>query len=318
MNGKTKCLSVVAGSLLVVGLGTFASPRWTLAADYPEKPLRLVVAFPPGGAIDILARGLAPKLGEQLGQQIIVENRPGANGVIAFDLVAKASADGYTLLIGYTSGMAINPLLVSKIPYDPVKDFAPIGMIARTPAMLVANPSFPANSVKELIALAKAAPGKITYGSPGIGNFNHLAGEMLKSMAGVDLVHVPYKGAALVITDLIGGHVAIAFTTLPSALPHVRTGKLKALAITSDKRWGTVPGVPTMSEAGLPGLEIGEWFGLLSPARTPRAVISRLNEEIVKAVRSPEVHGRFIEQGFEPITTTTDQFAAVINSDIVK
>jgi tripartite-type tricarboxylate transporter receptor subunit TctC len=259
-----------------------------------------------------------PKLGEQLGQQIVVDNRPGANGVIGFDVVAKAPPDGYTLLMGFTTGVAVNPLLVAKASYDPVRDFAGVSMLARTPMVLIANPAFQASSVQELIVLAKATPGKISYGSPGSGNPNHLAGELFKSTAGIDLVHVPYKGAALVITDVIAGHVPIAFVTLAAALPQVRTGKLKALAVTSDRRASAAPGIPTMAEAGLPGLELSEWFGILVPAETPKPVISRLNQAIVKAVQSPEVQGRFVEQGLEPVSTSVHEFAAVIRADIDK
>lgn len=301
-------LSLVALNLHAVGLAT----------NYPNKPLRLVVPFPPGGAADILARGLAPKLSAQLGQRIVVDNRPGANGVIGFDMVAKAPADGYTLLMAYTTGVAVNPLLVAKIPYDVVKDFAAVCMLARTPMVLVANSTLQANSVQELIALAKATPNKITYGSPGMGNPNHLAGELFKSTAGVDLVHAPYKGAALVITDVIAGHIPVAFVTLTAALPQIRAKRLKALAVTSDKRSSAAPDIPTMSEASLIGVEINEWFGILAPAGTPKPVLSRLNVEIAKAVQSPEVNRRFAEQGLEPVTTTIDEFSAVIKSDIDK
>jgi tripartite-type tricarboxylate transporter receptor subunit TctC len=213
--------------------------------------------------------------------------------------------------------VAINPVL-SKVSYDPEKDFAPVSMLSRTPMTLIASPSFPANSVKELIAFAKASAKKISYASPGTGNPNHLAGELFKSLAGVDLVHVPYKGAGPAMVDVMGGHIPIAFVTLAAALPQVRAGKLKSLAITSDRRWSALPDVPTMSEAGLSGLEVVEWFGILAPAHTPKPSISRLNEEIVKTVRSPEIQARLTEQGLEPITTTSDEFAAVIRSDIVK
>lgn len=301
------------GLLTLLVLGTAAAQM-----TYPQKPIRLVVPFPPGGAADILARGLAPQLGVSLGQQLVVDNRPGANGVIGFDLVARAPADGYTALLGFTTGVAVNPLLVAKIPYDSVKDFTGVSMLARTPMVLIASPAFKASSVKDLVALAKATPGKITYGSPGIGNPNHLAGELFKSIAGVNLPHVPYKGAALVITDVIGSHIPIAFVTLAAALPQVRAGRLKSLAVTSDKRSPAASSIPTMSEAGQPGVEVVEWFGILVPAATPKPVISRLNEEIVKVVRSPEVHGRFSEQGLEPVTTSVDEFASVIRSDIAK
>jgi tripartite-type tricarboxylate transporter receptor subunit TctC len=315
--GETPTFRFLISGWLVLS-AVAASPMGTLAAEYPSRPLRLVVPFPPGGAADILAREISPKLSAALHQQIIVDNRPGANGVVGFELAARSPADGHTLLLGFTTGVAINPLLVSKVSYDPEKDFAPVSMLSRTPMTLIAGPSFPANSVKELIAIAKAAPRKISYGSPGRGNPNHIAGEMFKSLTSVDLVHVPYKGAGPVMTDVIGGHVSVAFVTLAAALPQVRAGRLKSLAITSDRRWSTLPDVPTMSEAGVRGLEILEWFGILAPASTPRALISRLNGEIVSIVREPDVHRNLIERGLEPQTMTSDDFRAVIRSDIVK
>ena len=289
-----------------------------IAADYPSKPVRLVVPFPPGGTLDILARGLAPELATHLGQQIVIENRPGANGVIGYDLVARAPADGYTLLIGGGSGIAVHPALLPKLPYDPVRAFAPVSMLASFPSVLIANLSFPASSVPELIALAKATPGKLSYGSPGTGNINHLAGESFKSLAGVDLVHVPYKGAALVITDVIAGHVPIGFVLLPGALPQVRAGKLKALAVTTNQRVAAAPNLPTMAEAGIPGLDLVDWAGILVPAGTPNEVISRLNQDISKVVRSTEVRQRWIDQGLEPRATTSDELAAAIKSDVDK
>lgn len=314
---QTRTFRFLISAWLVLSAVT-ALPMGAFAADYPSRPLRLVVPFPPGGAADILAREISPKLSAALRQQIIVDNRPGANGVVGFELVARSPADGHTLLLGFTTGVAINPLLLSKISYDPQKDLAPVSMLSRTPMTLIAGASFPANSVKELIALAKAAPRKLSYGSPGTGNPNHIAGEMFKSLTGVDLVHVPYKGAGPVMTDVIGGHVPVAFVTLAAALPQVRAGKLKSLAITSDRRWSALPDVPTMSEAGVVGLEIIEWFGILVPASTPRVLVVRLNEEIVPIVREPEVRRNLIERGLEPTTMTSDEFRAVIRSDIVK
>jgi tripartite-type tricarboxylate transporter receptor subunit TctC len=312
--GTRKYLS----SVLFLLLTTIASTDAGIAADYPVKPVRLVVPFPPGGTLDILARGLAPDLAGQLGQQVVVENRPGANGVIGYELVARAPADGYTMLIGGGSGIAVHPALLSKLSYDPVKAFAPVTMLATFPSVLIATPSLPANSVQELIALAKAAPGKLTYGSPGTGNVNHLVGEMFKSLTGVDIVHAPYKGAALVVTDVVAGHVPIGFVLLPGALPQMRAGKLKALAVTADQRVSSAPNLPTMAEAGVPGLDLFDWAGILVPAGTPHEVISRLNQDISKAVRSPEMRQRWIEQGFEPRATTTDELAAAIKSDVDK
>src|SRR5438132_1587928 len=253
-----------------------ASLLWAVlavAADFPTKPLRMVVPFPPGGLLDLLARGLGPHLGADLGQPVVIENRPGANGIIGSDAVAKAAPDGHTILIGGGSSFVVNPLLNPNLPFDPLKDFAPVSMIGRGPMVLIANPSFQANSVAELVALAKAAPGKLAYGTPGNGNPNHLAGELFKSAAGINLLHVPYKGAALVITHVIAGHVPVAFVTLSAALPHVRSGKIKALAVTTDKRWPATPGLPTMSEAGLPDVQLVDWSGLFVPVRTPKAAI---------------------------------------------
>jgi tripartite-type tricarboxylate transporter receptor subunit TctC len=287
----------------------------SLGADYPARALRLVVPFPPGGALDILARGLTPKLATQLGQQIVIDNRPGANGVLGFDVVAKAPADGYTLLMGFATGVAVNPLLIPNLPYDSAKDFAPVAIIARNPMILIASATFPSGSVQELIALAKSTPGKISYGTPGVGNPNHLAGELFKSITGVNLVHTPYKGAALVINDLIGGHLPVAFVTLPAAVPQLRSAKIKALAITSERRSIAAPDVPTMAEAGVAGLDFHDWGGILVPAGTPAAVIARLNGEINRVVSSPEIHSRFNEQGLEPLAMTAAEFAALIRSD---
>jgi tripartite-type tricarboxylate transporter receptor subunit TctC len=297
---------------------TLASTGGVAAPDYPTKPVRLMVPFPPGGTLDILARGIAPRLTAQMAQQVVVENRPGANGVIGAEAVAKASADGYTMLIWGGSGIAVHPTMLPKLPYDPVRDFAPVAMLATYPSVLIANPSFPTDSVKELIAAAKAAPGKLTYGSPGTGNVNHLVGEWFRSIAGVDLVHVPYKGAALVINDVVAGHIPIGFVLLPGALPQIRAGKLKALAVTAEQRMSAVPNVPTMAEAGVPGLDLSDWGGILVPARTPSEVIARLNQEITKVVNAPEVRQRWIEQGLEPKTATPGELAGLIKTDVDK
>jgi tripartite-type tricarboxylate transporter receptor subunit TctC len=319
MNERTQGQSHVARSLLSA-LAAFAWSGPTLGAEYPNRPVRLVVPFPPGGgASDFQARTLGPKLGEQLRQQIVIDNRPGANGTIGLETVARASADGHTLLLGFMSALTINPVLYSKISYDPVRDFASISMVSRPTLVLVANPSFPANSVKELIALAKATPGKISYGSPGVGNGNHIAGEMLKSIAGIDLVHVPYKGAPLMMVDVMAGQVPIAFVAMATAMPHVRAGKLKALMVISNQRSVVMPEIPTTAELGMSALEQANgWFGILAPARTPKAVISRLNEEIVKVMQPPDIRERFVAQGLEPVTTTPDEFEAVIKSDLVR
>lgn len=315
--GKRKCFAET-GFGLFFSLLTALAITDVVAADYPSKPVRVVVPFPPGGTLDILARGLAPDLSTRLGQQIVIENRPGANGVIGYDLVARSSADGYTLLIGGGSGIAVHPALLAKLPYDPIKAFAPVGMLARFPSVLIATPSFPAGSVTELIALAKASPGKFSYGSPGTGNINHLVGESFKSLAGVDLVHVPYKGAALVITDVIAGHVPVGFVLLPGALPQMRAGKLKALAVTTSQRVAAAPNLPTMAEAGVPGVDIVDWAGVFAPAGTPNDVVSRLNQDIAKVVSSAEIRQRWIDQGLEPRIATSDEVATTIRSDVDK
>ena len=303
--------NILRSALGLVIAGAVASCAW---AQYPDRAVRLVVPFPPGGGADILARSLAPKLSEQLRQQVVVENRPGANGAIGFQAVASAPPDGYTLLLAHLSGFAVNPLL-SKVAYDPVKDFAPVAMLASTPSVLIVHPSFPANSVKELIDRAKAGA-TLTYGTPGNGNPNHIAGELFKSATGVSLVHAPYKGAALVINDLIGGHIPLAFVTLPAALSHVRSGKAKALGLTAEKRSAAAPDIPTMAESGVTGVEYSEWLAIVAPGATPRPVIMRLSEDINAAMRAPDLAKRLAEQALEPQSSTPDAFAALIRGDI--
>ncbi|MBI3917290.1 MAG: tripartite tricarboxylate transporter substrate binding protein [Betaproteobacteria bacterium] len=304
---------------LFLPLAVFAWSGPAPAAEYPSRPLRLVVSFPPGGSADFQARIIGPKLTEQLQQQIVVDNRSGGGGVIALELVARSTADGYTLLLGPSSALAVNPNVFAKLPYDPVKDFAPISMTSRVTLAVVAAPSLPVSSMKGLIALAKASPGKITYGSTGIGGVAHLAGEMLKSMAGVDLIHVPYKGAGPQLVDIMSDNVAVGFASLTSAIPHMRAGRLKVLVVTSSKRSSAAPDVPTVSEAGLPGLEIATgWFGILAPAHTPKAVISRLNSDVVRAIQSPDLQKRFLAQGLDPATSTAEEFAALIRTERAK
>ena len=318
MNGQRGKHFHVAGWLM----SPLAVVAWcgpTPAADYPNRPLRLVVSFPPGGSADFQARILGPKLTEQLQQQIVIDNRSGGSGVVALEIVAKSAADGYTLLLGPMSALTMNPAMFSRLPYDSVKDFAPISMTSRVTLALVANASLQANSVKELIALAKGSPGKLSYGSTGVGNVTHLAGEMLKSNGGIDLVHVPYKGAGPQIIDVMSGNVAVGFTSLTAAIPHLRTGRLKVLVVTSKQRASAAPDVPTVSEVGMPDLEINSgWFGLLAPAHTPKAVLSRLNAETVKAIRSPEVQQRFVGQGLDPASSTAEEFSALIKSDLAR
>ena len=317
MNGRGEGSPILAW--LLAPFAVFAWSVAMAAADYPTRPLRLVVSFPPGGSADFQARILGTKLTDRIGQPIVIDNRPGGSGIVALELVAKSHPDGYTLLLGPMSGLTMNPSLYAKLPYDSVKDFAPISMTSRVTLALAAGASLQANSVKELIALAKASPGKLSYGSTGIGNVTHLAGEMLKSLSGIDMIHVPYKGAGPQLIDVMSGNVAVGFVSLTAAIPHVRSGRLKGLVVTSKQRVSAAPDIPTVSEVGLPDIEIATgWFGILAPARTPSAIIKRLNTEVVNAVSASDVQGRFIGQGLDPATSTVDEFAALIKSDIVR
>ena len=289
------------------------------AADaYPARPIRFVVAFPPGGGTDIIARSIAQKLAERIAQQVVVDNRPGAGGNIGTDIVAKSAPDGYTILMGSAGPLAINASLFAKMPFDPIKDLAPVTLAASTPNVLVVHPSLPARTVKELIALARSRPGEINFASSGHGTPAHLAGELFDSMAGVKLVHVPYKGAAPALADLLGGQVQLMFSTMPPALPHVKDGKLRALAVTSRKRSPAAPELPTIDEAALPGFEAITWHGVVAPAGTPAAIIARLNREIVAILHLPEVVERLSGQGAEALGSTPEEFASYIKSESVK
>jgi len=289
-----------------------------LAQAYPNHPIRLVVPFPAGGTTDILARDAAPRLTEVLGQPVVVDNRPGAGGNIGADLVAKSQPDGYTLLMGTVGTHAINPSLYAKMPYDHVKDFVPIVLVAGVPNVLVVNPSLPVNSVADLIKLAKSKPGSINFASSGNGTSIHLSGELFKTMAGVEMTHVPYKGSAPALTDLISGQVQVMFDNLPSSLPQIKAGKLRAIAVTSLKRSPALPDVPTISESGLPGFEASSWFGLLAPAGTPAAVVARLNAEVNKWLQSAEGREQLLAQGAQAAGGTPEQFVAHIRAETDK
>lgn len=295
-----------------------ATAAGAAAADYPSKPIRLVVPFAPGGTTDFLARTIGQKLGTNLGVSVVVENRPGAGGNIGSDNVAKSEPDGYSLLLGTVGTHSINPSLYRKMPYDHVKDFAPITRVAVVPNLLVAHPGVPAKSVKELIALAKSKPGNLSFASSGNGSSVHLSGELFKSMAGVDLLHVPYKGSGPAITDLVGGQVNLMFDNMPSVMPHVKAGRLQPIAVTTAKRSPALPNVPTIAEAGVPGYESTAWFGLWAPAGTPPAVLSKLHAEVAKVLKSPDVVERLSSQGAEPVIDTPEQFAAYIKAETAK
>jgi tripartite-type tricarboxylate transporter receptor subunit TctC len=293
-------------------------PHLPLAlAQYPVKPVRLVIGFAAGGGADILARTITPRLGEVLGQQIVVDNRPGAAGNIGVELAVRSPPDGYTLLMG-VPGLAINPSLYAKLPYDLARDFAPISLLGAVPNLLVLHPSVPASSVRELIQLAKANPRKLNFASSGVGTSLHLAAELFKVMAGVDMVHVAYKGGAPAVADLMGGHVDLMFDVLPSSMPHVKAGKLKAIGVTSERRTPLLPDIPTVTESGLPGYRAITWNGILAPAATPRDIINKLNGAIAQVLRAPEMKERFAAIGTEPIWTTPEAFAAFLRAESVK
>jgi tripartite-type tricarboxylate transporter receptor subunit TctC len=295
-----------------------AASSLALAQSYPSKTVRMIVPFPPGGTTDILGRLAAQKLSDTLGHQVIVDNRPGAGGNIGAELAAKSPADGYTLLAAPGSTLTIHPSLYAKLPFDPLRDFAPITMLAAVPNLLVVHPSLPVKSVKDLIALAKAKPGELNYASTGAGQSTHLSMELFKNMAGVKITHVPYKGSAPAISDLMGGHVLLMFDNMPSALPQAKAGKLRGVAVSTSKRSPVMPSVPTVSESGLPGFEVSVWFSVLAPANTPREIIDRLNAVLVKALHTPDMRERLASQGAEAIGNTPEAFAAQMKADIAK
>ena len=288
------------------------------AQTYPNKPIRLVCPFPPGGAVDIASRAVAHELQQLLGQPVTVDNRPGAGGNIGADAVAKSAPDGYTLLMTTSGIMAINPALYSKLPFDTVKDFAPVSEMVYLNNVLVVNTSVPAKSVKELIALAKAQPGKLTYASSGNGTSIHLSGELFKSMTGVDMLHIPYKGSSPAVTDLLGGQVNMMFDNIPSSLPHIKAGKLRALAVTGSKRSQLLPELPTIAEAGVPGYDSYVWFGIVAPAGTPPEIIAKLNAALMKIAAMPAFRERLTSQGYDVLGTSPEQMAASIRGEIAK
>ncbi len=287
-------------------------------AAYPSRPVKLVVPFPPGGPLDAVGRAIAQKLTEAWGQSVVVDNRPGAGGNIGADLVAKSAPDGYTVVMGALSTHAVNPSLYPSMPYDAVKDFAPITLVAITPNVLVVNPSLPVHSVKELIAYAKAHPGKLSFGSGSNGSAGHLAGELFKVEASVDMTHIPYRGAAPAMQALLAGDTQLMFDNLASSMPQVKAGKLRALAVTTAQRSRLVPELPTMIEAGVPGFDISTWFGLLAPAGTPPDIIAKWNAEVTRILNSPDMRERLAAQGAEAAPDTPQQFARFIASELPK
>ena len=283
---------------------------------YPAKPIRFIVGFTPGGTSDVVARLLSAKLAETWTQPLVVDNRPGAGGNLAVEIVARSAPDGYTLLCA-SSSFSIIPSLNRELSYNPLKDFAPVTLMTSAPYLLVLHPAVPAQSVKELIALAKAQPGKLNYASAGAGSTLHLAGELFKSLAGVDIVHVPYKGA-IGITDLIAGAVQLSFAGVPQTLPHVKAGRLKALAVTTARRATVVPELPTIAEAGVPGYDVDPWYGVIAPAGAPRAIIEQLNTAFARALNAPDVKEKFMLQGLEPRASTPAEFSSLVEKEIAK
>ena len=312
MTNRRIILGLAATAALALALPAGAQPA------YPLRPISLVVPFPAGGSTDLVARVVAEKMSQDLGQQIVVENRGGAGGNVGSAAAAKADPDGYTLLMGTVATHALNPALYKKMPYDPVADFAPISLLVVVPNVLVVNPDFPAKDVAELIALLKAEPGKYSYASSGNGTPLHLSGELFKSMAGVDMVHVPYKGAGPALVDVMGGHVPIMFDNLPSSTEHIKAGKLRGLAVTTAERAPSMPDLPTIAEAGLPGYETYTWNALFAPAGTPPEVVARINEAAVKALADPDVQAKLMGFGAVVDGSTPEELAAHVQAELAK
>jgi len=288
-----------------------------VAQPYPSKPIRFIVPYAAGGNADIMARVIGQRLSEAIGQPVVIDNRPGANSIIGTEMVVRAAPDGYTGLI-VASGLAVNPSLVRKLPYDTLKDLAPVTLVGSTPLLVAAHATLPANNVKELIALAKAHPGELNYASSGNGSPANLAGALLNVMAGINLVHVPYKGTAQATTDVIGGQVQLAFPSMTSTLPHVKSGKLKALAMTGSRRSPLAPDLPTVAESGVPGYQASIWNGLLLPAATPKSIVAKLNAEVVKVLRAPETQERYASMGADVLSGSPAEFDAFIRAEMKK
>jgi tripartite-type tricarboxylate transporter receptor subunit TctC len=306
-------LACVAIFSAAYSLASYAQPP-----EYPNRPVRVIVPFPPGGGNDILARAMSARLTESLGQQFIVDNRGGAGGLIGGQLAATADADGYTLFLGSMGGLAHNPALRPNLPYNPVRDFAGITLLATSPFLLVVHPALPAANVRELIALARAKPGTLNFGSAGVASSLHMTGELFKHVTQINIVHVAYKGTAPAIVDLLAGQVQMVFSTMPPPLPHVKTGKLRALGVSTARRSKATPDVPTIAEAGVPGFEVQNWQGVVAPAKTPRAIIDRLNREMVRLLAQPAMAEVFGTQGLDPVGNTPAEFDKLVRAEIEK
>jgi len=311
MNGKSKVLGAI--SLMLCAGGAQAA-----GGVYPDHPLRLILPFPTGGPTDIVARIFGQKLGEALGQQVVIDNRGGASGVIACEIAARAVPDGYTMLLGVIGTMAVQPTLTPKLPYQPLRDFAPVSLLSESPYVFALSNTVAARSVKELVALAKAKPGQLTFASGGVGTGNHLAGELFRITAGIDLVHVPYKGASQAVTDVISGQIQVWFINLLPATPYIKANRVRALAVTGARRANSAPDLPTVAESGYPTYETTSWHGIVLPVKTPPAIVARLNAELVKIARQPDVRELLGAQGSEVIGSTPDEFAAKIRNETTK
>ncbi|MBI3373006.1 MAG: tripartite tricarboxylate transporter substrate binding protein [Betaproteobacteria bacterium] len=311
MGRRSNCMRAIVALLLAYA----ASPG---AQIFPAKPLRLIVPFAPGGGNDTVAREIAQQMSAGLGQQVIVDNRSGAGGIVGAEIAARSAPDGYTLFLGGVGSHAVNPSLHAKLPYDPVKDFAPVALIATAPSVLVVHLTVPASGIAEFTAYARSHPGRINYASNGTGSSAHLAAVLYESMTGVQMVHVPYKGLSPALVDLLGGEVHAMFSSMVAIVPHIKAGRLRALAVTGKQRSPLLPGVPTLAESVAPGYEAGSWYGLLAPAGTPRDVVLRLNAEVAKALRQPDVRNRLAAEGAETIGGTPEAFAAHIRAELLR
>lgn len=303
---------------LLAGLFTLLTACAWAQGAYPQKTVRLIVPFPPGGGNDVIARVVAQKLTDKWGQTVVVENRAGANGIVGLQALMQAPADGYTLAVGAAGPMAVNPSLYAKLPYDPLKDFAPITNLVNFPLLLVTHPSVPAKTTRELVALAKSKPGQLTYASPGSGNSGHLAGELFNSMAGVSMVHIPYKGQGPAQTDLMAGQVNMLFSSIPSVINQVKSGQLTAIAVGSAKRLASIPDVPTISESGVPGYEAYSWVGLVAPAQTPPDIVRKIHRDVIDILKQRDVADKLNQQGALPVGDTPEEFAQYIRDEIAK
>jgi tripartite-type tricarboxylate transporter receptor subunit TctC len=312
-------LARISALVFAAALSALVAPRADAAdalASFPSKPVRLIVPFTPGGSTDILARAIGQKLGETWGQSLVIDNRPGAGGIIGMELAAKAAPDGYTRVMGHVGTLAANPALYKSLPYDPVRDFAPVTLIAMVPNVLAVGPAVPSKTVGELIALAKSKPGKLDYGSGGNGSAAHLATEYFKLKAGVDIQHVPYKGTAPALQDLLGGQIALVITGLPPVLPHAKAGKVRILGVASAQRLKQFPDIPTIAESGVPEYEATQWYGILAPAATPKDLVAKLNRDIVNVLKDPSVADKLAAEGADPVGDSPEHFYAFIRSEI--